>query len=69
MWTSIMPKTCLICNHNKLISSTLWFLDIMKYKNKCPQRAHSPVGKTTISLVPETDLIVLLAATDYGPRF
>lgn len=64
-----MPRTSLICNHNKLISSTLCFLDIVKYKNKCPQKAHSLVGETTISLLPETDLIVLLAATDRGPRF
>ena len=64
-----MSRTPLICNHNELISSTLCFLDIMKYKNKCPQNAQSLVGETTISLLPETDLIVLLAATDCGPRF
>lgn len=64
-----MARTSLICNRNKLRSSTLCFLDIVQDKNKCPQRAHSLVGEATISLLPETDLIVLLAATDCRPRF
>lgn len=51
------------------MSSILCFLDIVKHKNKCPQRAHSLVGEAAISLLPETDLIVLLAATDCSPRF
>lgn len=64
-----MARTLSIRNHNKLRSNTLCFLDIVQYKNKCPQRAHSLAGEATISLLPETDLIVLLAATDCGPRF
>lgn len=51
------------------MSTTICFLDIVENKNKCPQRVQSLDGEITTSLLLTTNLIVLLATTDSGPRF